>query len=313
MLIDIIFFLISIAILVYSGSRVVKSLTKFSISLRISFFVISFILMALATTTPEFFVGISAAIKNQPIISLGNVLGSNIVNLSLILGISILLVGRIKIESRMIRNDFFHAAIIGFLPFALIIDGVLSRIDGVILLIIFIFYLYFLIQERKAFHKLLDLDKNHFLSGCVTNFFIFLISVTFLIFSAHFVVSYSVKIASDLQIPIILVSLFLIALGTSLPELVFSLIAVSQKEEMALGNLIGSTIINSSLILGVTALISPIQIINSAFLVKGIVAMGLIFLVLLFTINTKKELGKWAAILLLIIYVGFGILEFWQF
>lgn len=272
---------------------------------------ISFILMAFATSIPELFVGVSAALKNQPIISLGNVLGSNIVNLSLILGISVLLVRKIKIESKTIRNDFLYSAVIGLLPFALIVDGVLSKIDGAILLVVFAVYLYFLFRRRRLFHG--STEENHFLKGCSLNLFIFLVSVATLIISANYVVTYGTKVALDLQIPVILVSLFLIALGTSLPELVFSVMTVAEKREMTLGNLLGSTIMNASLVLGITALITPIVILNFSFLIKGIVALGLIFLVLLFAVNTKKELGRMTAILLLVIYLGFIVFEFWSF
>ena len=313
MILNIIFFLLAIGVLVYSGSWVVKSLTRFSISLKISFFVISFILMAFATSIPEFFIGISAAVRNEPIISLGNVLGSNIVNLSLILGISILLVKRIKIETKAIRNDFWHTALIGLLPFALIIDGVLSKIDGIILLTVFAIYLYFLFQEKRIFHKFMEAEENHFLKGCALNFFIFLVTVAGLVVSANYVVVYGTRVALDLQVPVILVSLFLIALGTSLPELVFSVMTVAKKREMTLGNLLGSTIMNASLVLGVTALISPIVISSFAPIIKGIVALALIFITLLIAVNTKKALGRITAVLLLVIYLGFAVFEFWNF
>ncbi len=313
MILNIIFFLIAIGVLVYSGSWVVRSLTKFSVSLKISFFVISFILMAFATSIPELFIGISAAMRNEPIISLGNVLGSNIVNLSLILGISVLLVKKIKIKTKAIRNDFWHAAVIGLLPFALIVDGILSKIDGLILLAVFAIYLYFLFQEKRIFHKIAEVEENHFLKGCALNLVIFLVAVIGLIVSANYVVVYGTMVALDLQIPIILVSLFLIALGTSLPELVFSVMTVAEKREMTLGNLLGSTVMNASLVLGLTAVISPIIISDFTFLIKGVIALVLIFITLLIAVNTKKALGQVTAILLLVIYLAFAIFEFWNF
>jgi cation:H+ antiporter len=153
-ILNLVLFLVACIFLILSGTLLVRSLSKLASYLRMSEFVISFILIAFATSVPELFVGISSALQNNTALSLGNVIGSNILNLTLIAGIIILLKRGIMIESKKTKADALYMFFIIALPFVLMwIGHAISRIDGVILLVAFFLYARKLYRERKIFKK----------------------------------------------------------------------------------------------------------------------------------------------------------------
>jgi len=295
--------------LIFSGSWVVKSLTRLSTSLRFSYFVAGFILMAFATTIPELLVGVTSALEKAPSLSLGNVLGSNIANLGLILAIAAILKRGIEIKSKIIKDDVLYLVPLVLLPLTLLLDGTLSRLDGLILIGTFLVYLAKLIRERREFKAFLE--EGPLFAGCFLNLFIFIFSVFVLILSAKFVVDYGILIAKGLNLPLVLIGLSAVALGTSLPELVFVLKATkADKEEMALGDILGACVINSSLVLGVTALIFPIFDIDFSSFSKAAIFLLLILGIFVLDIRSKNGLRWSTGLFLLILYFTFLIWEF---
>lgn len=311
MIFQIFIFLISCLVLILSGAWVVKSLTRLAISLKFSYFILGFILMAFATTIPELLVGITSSLDKAPSLSLGNVLGSNIANLGLILGLAAIFKGLskgpkkgIEIESKIIKDDVLYLVPLVCLPLILLFDGGLSRLDGLILIGVFLLYLIKLIRERREFKAFLE--EGQFLSGVLTNFLIFCFSVFLLIISAKFVVDYGILLAKNFNLPLILIGLSVIALGTSLPELVFTLKAISkEKEEMALGDLVGACAINSTLILGTTALICPILNLDISSFLKASSFLLLILLIFILDIRTYDGLRWPTGAVLLFLYFAF--------
>jgi len=251
-------FALSCFVLLVSGSFFIKSLIKITSFLKMSEFVVSFIIVGIATSLPELFVGISSALVKQPQIALGNVIGANIANLTLILGIPVLLSKGIKIKSKTIKKDSLYMFTIALLPLILMMIGQkLSRIDGAILIVVFLVYCTILIKQRKSFTK--QIENNIGKKEILINSFLFVISALILFYSAKYTVKYASLLSADLLLPPIFIGLFIIALGTTLPELIIGLQAVLQQhKEILLGNIIGSVVANSALVLGVTALIHPI-------------------------------------------------------
>lgn len=319
MITQILIFLISCLVLILAGSWAVKSLTRLALSLRLSYFILGFILMAFATTIPELLVGITSAIDEAPSLSLGNVLGSNIANLGLILGIVALVKGfsrgseqGIEIKSKIIRTDILYLFPLVLLPLILLLDGDLSRLEGIVLVGIFLIYLLKLMAERREFKAFLE--EGPFFSGCFLNFFLFGFSIFLLILSAKFVVDYGILIAQGLNLPLILIGLSGVALGTSLPELVFSLKATRRnKEEMVLGDLVGACVINSTLVLGVTALISPMFNIHFPSFLKASLFLLVILLIFILDVRSKNGLRWPTGIILLLLYFLFLLTEFLKF
>lgn len=316
MLINSLIFLVACLVLILSGSWVVKSLTRLAAALRFSYFISGFILMALATTIPELLVGINSALEKAPSLSLGNVLGSNIVNLGLILGVVAIIKGLskgpeqgIEVRSKTIKDDVLYLAPLLLLPLVLLFDGNLSRLDGLILIGAFLVYLAKLIRERREFKAFLE--EGPLLFGCFRNLFLFGFSSFLLILSAKFVVDYGILIAQGLNLPLILIGLSVVALGTSLPELVFSLQATTaNKEEMVLGDLMGACAINSSLVLGITALIAPIIKLDSSSFAKAAVFLLVIFLIFALDIRSKNGLRWPTGVALIFLYLTFLVSEF---
>ena len=313
MILYIALFLISVFVLVKSGAAAVKKLVAISRYLKISEYVLAFILMALATSLPEFFVGISSALSKASILSLGNIIGSNIINVSLILGVVVIFAKGIKIESKIAKRDAWIVFFISILPLLLLVDKNLSQADGVILLIVFIWYLKHILKAKEAFRKRMDhvTQTIERFRQFVKDLLIFVVAIAILLISSWGVVKTATLIAQGLELPLVLIGLILVAVGTSLPELIFGIKAVITKHEgMNLGNLIGSTVMNSTFILGITALIYPIRIENFNMILSSGLFMVFIILIVNFFIATKEKISWKEGTILIVLYILFLAIEF---
>jgi len=308
---NLLFFVIACVVMVVSGTWLVKSLAKIALFLRITEFAAAFIIMAAATSLPELFVGISSALVKNPALALGNIIGANILDLTLILGI-ITLVGReIKIGSKKIKKDAFHMIFISMLPVVLFAIGKsLSRLDGIILIGVFALYSCRMLKRGRRFEKKLK-DQVKRLDA-ILNVFLFIVCLVVLFLSAKFVIRYASALAIDLVLPPIMIGLFLVSVGTTLPELTFGTrAALMGHKEMALGDQIGTVIFNSTFILGVTALICPITAQFSLFLISAIFMLLAAFLLATF-MESGSKLGIKEGIALILLYAFFVIVEFYM-
>jgi len=307
MLFEVIFFILSCLFLVLSGSWTIKYITRLAASLRISHFSIGFIIMALATSFPELFVGISSALAKNPSISLGNVIGANILDLTLVIAIPALLGAGIKIKSKTLKRDSIMMLLTALAPLILTaFDKTLSRSDGVILILIFIVYGWHLFTEKIDFKT--NIEKKN--TDKIINILFFLGSIMILFLSSKFVVKFGSEIANGIGLPAIFVGLLFISLGTTLPELTFNIHSVLKKKpDLAVGNSMGSVICNSLLVLGVTSIIHPIQNGFTIFFTSAIF-MILISMLFIFFIKREKGLSITQAIILIILYVLFLMFEF---
>jgi len=308
--VDVTILILSCTVLFLSGSWLVKSLSKIAYFLRINEFLLGFVIMAFSTSIPELFVGITAALANNSELAFGTVFGSNIADLTIVIGIAVILAKGIKIESKKTRKDTFYMVFVAGLPIVLmLVGGSLSRLDGVILIGVFLFYMYHIIRERKEFRKEIVERVKHW--DVVLNGIIFVLSLVLLFLSANFVVDYATKISIEFLLPPILIGLFLIGLGTSLPELMFNIQAVMEKHpEMALGDTIGSVVINSTLVLGVVAFINPITT-NFLFFFSSAFFMLLVAFIFSIFVETGRKLYIKEGIALLLLYSFFIMVEFY--
>lgn len=303
---DLLMFALACIVLAKSGSWIVKGLTKIAKYFNLSEFVIGFIIMAFATTLPELFISITGSIAGASGLVIGNIIGSNIANLSLVLGVGILILKGVDIENEATRNDSIYMFLIVLLPLLLMLDRNLSRLDGVILIGIFFVFLLKLFRERKRFEEKKYSLGNH---GLFNSFALVFIGICLLLVSAHFVVKYAVKISFDIGVTEILMGLILVAIGTSLPELSFHIISsLKGHHKMGLGNIIGAVIINSTLCLGVASLIRPITADFVLFLSSAVFLIVLCFVFITF-IESENRLSLKEGISLLFFYVLFLIVE----
>jgi len=306
---NLLLFIAAIVVLIISGSVMVKSLVKIAAFLHVSEYVIGFIILAFATSLPELFVGISSALNHTPGIILGTVIGSNIANLTIIIGIPVLLARGIRIESKKTKVDSLWMTGLALLPLILMIVGsTISRIDAIILLAAFGAYTFKLIKEGKQFSK--EIENKISRKMMVASVALFIGSLVLLYFSSDFTVRYASLMAIDFAIPAIFIGLFMVAIGTSLPELVSGISAVMHgHHEMGVGNIIGSVIANSTLVLAVSALIFPI---TSTFMLF-IVSISFMFVIaIIFTtfVEEGDKIRLMEGLALVLLYVLFLIVQF---
>lgn len=253
-----VYLLVSIIVLLWSGGALAASLTTLSKRLHISAFLISFLLMAAATSMPELFVGIMSGVEGEGSLAFGTAIGSNIADIALVLGVLLIINGAITIKGTINKRESVWVAILAMLPILLVLDKTLSRIDGVILILGFALYAWQLLKNSHFFQKVNNVKAN---PGFWQDFLKFIVSVIILIFASRYTVIYAEEIAHDLNIPIMLIGIFLVAIGTSLPELVFAIRSTqSENPRLSLGDIVGSIVFNATIILGVSAFINPIYL-----------------------------------------------------
>lgn len=306
--IDLAGFIGACLVLVISGAMLVRCLIILAGFLRLSQFAASFIIMAASTSLPELFVGITSALEKTPVLALGTVIGSNIADMTLVAGIAILMAKKGAVPTGEIRWASLGMLMIALLPMILMILGnTLSRIDGAILIAVFLVHVYFLLKRSRKEKKLMPnrYKRWHVLAGTLG----LVVFLPLLFYSAKYVVKFGFGLALGIGMTPLVVGLFFIALGTSLPELAFEVRAMRKGYSgLAFGDLIGSVIYNSTLVLGVTALIHPISAAFSQFITSATMMM-----VLLFLFNTYVASGRrlsWReGISLILFYVLFVMVE----
>jgi len=304
------FFLLTIfsIFLALTTNLILKSFKKISIITKMDNYALANFLIALGTSLPELSIGIQAAIANQSSLSLGNVLGSNIANLSIVIGGATLIGGSLKVNKNVIQKNILITFLIAIAPLLFMIDRELGTIDGLILLTIFIFWEVSSFPGQNRRKRLLSSLKtkvgrkkaNHLAVHTVKLF----LGLGGLLISAHILVDSAHFLANHFSIPPIIVGIFLVGLGSSLPELVIQSKAIkNQESEVALGDLFGSIIFNSSLIVGVTAILQPFNLTQPRLYFLSaiffLVAFGLFYLF----IRTKNILERWEGAILLMLYL----------
>ena len=308
-----IIFVIACYVLVKAGAVLVKALTMMSRYFRLTEYVFAFILMTLATTMPELFVGITSGIRGLSTISLGNIIGSNLINLTFILGVVVIVAKGLKIESKIAKRDAWIIFFIALLPLLLLFDKQLSRSEGVLLLIVFGWYIYHILRSKDAFRKRMDSMKRdaEVFKKLLKNILYFVIATGVLLLGAWGVVESAKLIAKELYLPLTLIGIILVAIGTSLPELVFGVRAVIAKHEgLSLGNLVGSVVVNSTFILGLVAIINPIKIENFNVIYVGGAFMIIAILIANLFIRTRDKISWKEGLFLIIFYLAFLVAEF---
>ena len=296
---------VALAGLIFSGRYAITYLSHVTKAFGVSEFTVAFIILAIATSLPELFVGITSALKGANDIILATALGSNIINITFITGLTALLSGGIGTTRLHIKRDFGIAGAITLLPLLFLLNGRIGRGEAVILLLVFAYYVFLLIKDQS---HLPEENPTKNIRHGVLYTVLTLLAVGVLIYASDTVVSSSVILAATIGIPSFLIGLFLLSIGTSLPELVTTLHSnKTGKPAMALGNIIGSNIANSTLVIGVAALIHPIETTLHptlvATMVSVIIATGLIW----YLASKGDSLSVFDGIKLLAAFFIFGI------
>ncbi|WP_299057523.1 calcium/sodium antiporter [uncultured Polaribacter sp.] len=308
---------IGLALLVFGGEFLVRASIGLSFKLNISKMVIGMTVVSFATSAPELLVSIQAALVGSPAIAINNVIGSNIANIGLVLGITAL-IGPITVS-----KDFYKLNWPVMMMFSVVLyyflnnDAVLSRLEGILLLIGLLFFLYVLIKNARKNADQEDatdeVDDALASVGYLKIVIWLLIGGASLYYGANFLVDGAKDIALNMGISEGVISITMIAIGTSVPELAASVIAALKGEKaISLGNLIGSNIFNIASVLGLTAIVKEIPVTEPQILSRDIFWMlgfAIVLLPLIF-ISKKLVLTRFKGALLFISYVFFIYMVF---
>lgn len=304
---NVILFFLAGAGLIWAAKLAVKQLNKLAHLLRFSEFVTAFVLMAVATTIPEFFVALSSIANGVQELALGDAIGSNIVDLTLIAGLIVLFGRGLPARGVLLRKDILAILGISFLPLLLGGDGQISRWDGILLFLVYGFYIWFQLRLMERFRKTLEAFKN---GGLLSNLAIFIGAVVLLLVSSWLLVNSATFLADKLAVPQILIGMSLVALGTSIPELSFGIRALRENHpEMVLGDLLGAFAANIALILGVVATIAPISISSMSVFFVGAIALPIVIGIFLFICSTREKISWREALVLILLYISFVYIQ----
>ena len=302
--------IIGIVLLSHGGDLLTKSSVDISLKFSVPKIIVGMTVVSFATSAPELIVSLNATIEGFPSFALGNVLGSNIANMGLVLGI-LCIVYPVTLKPRFYSSDFPILMISTFLFFIFIYTGFsISRFEGILLLISIVVILAYLFLYQKnsisEFSEKVDLNKISAFRS-----FLYIIFSGFLLWlGSETLIKSAINVANKYQISERVISISLVALGTSIPELAASIVASLKKQnDLSIGNLIGSNIFNLLVVLGITSTILPIENIDSKIIFSDmiwVIAFSLIIFPLAY-IKKKNVLSRKKGIILLVLYLVFII------
>ena len=304
LLYDIIGFVISAFVMVRAGSYAVRFMFKIAKEDKISAFLTSFLLIGIVSSFPEAFISIVSAIKGESSLGLGTLLGGNIADLSLVIGVIAVAAGSIRIRSKEFAHEFWLVGLV-MLPILFSLDGSIGRLEGFALIAACFMFIFGMLREDHVLSKISHSPKGPVLK----NVALFLLSSSVILVAANFVVKYAEGLAAGFNIALPLVGVIFIGVITTLPELMFSLSSIKRHiDGLALGDVFGTVIIDATLLVGITALINPIHItginiINLATFSALTVSATIYFL------KPGKVLTRNEGVLLILLYILFVATE----
>lgn len=297
---DFIIFILAMGVLIWGADVLIEQSEHIALKFKIPEFIIGATLIALGTSLPEMAASIAAAYNHQEEIAVANVIGSNILNITLVLATVFLIAKNINPDRDFFAKDSTWALVPVLIFILMIMDGVISRFDAVLLLLLMGAYLMFLLQDAKNMpeEELVDFEASSFSWAKVTPMLI--LGLVLVIVGAHFTVESASRIAQSFGISEWVIGIVMVSLGTSLPELTVSIsAALKGKVDMAIGNIIGSNMANTTVVLGAAALVNPLAVDASAYMFD--LATMLVATLILVFITANKLYNKSAGISLIII------------
>ena len=296
-----------LVLLILGGNWLLKSAVALSLQLNIPKIVIGMTVVSFATSAPELIVSLNAALNGSPDLALANVIGSNIANLGLVLGIT-LLFGKMEVQKSFYQTDWPVMMIASLLLYLFLFDDqVIARYEGVILFTLLILFLVYLLRSKKT--TVIDELSEEGGSLSVIKIIGYLFIGGFgLWVGSELLIKGATSLAQEFGVSERIIGVTVVSIGTSIPELAASIIAVIKKEKaISLGNLIGSNVFNILAVLGITSMVTPVALSDQGLLTNDIFWMlGVSFLILPLVFLPKKYLLDWKhGVVLLVIYGAF--------
>lgn len=306
-----ILFVIGFVLLISGANLLVEGSSSIAKKLNISSIVIGLTIVAFGTSAPEFIVNIFASVQGNTEIAIGNIMGSNIANILLILGVSSIIYPLATQENTVWKEiplSLLAAILLGVMVNDTLIDGGtfsgLTRIDGIVFLSFFIIFLYYTFGISKVSGENTDLEIKE-MSFMKSSFYV-AGGLLGLVFGGKWIVDGAIKIAEGFNVSQSLIGLTVVAIGTSLPELATSAVAAYKKQsDIAIGNVVGSNILNIFWILGFSSVINPLPFSKDSAIdiIMTIVSSLILFLIMF--VGKKHTVERWQGVIMIIIYIGY--------
>jgi cation:H+ antiporter len=309
---NIFLFLFSFLILFFSSSFLVENLKQISRFLKWKEFVVSFFTIALATTIPNLVIDTISALNKVSNLAFGDVVGTNICDLTLIVGLSaIISKAGLSVPSRTVQGSAIFTILVGILPILLVLDGNLNKIDGILLLCAFFLYLSWLFQKRERFEKVYDKEGgSQNLKTFLKNLIFFIFSGILLYFAGQQIVKSAIFFSNYFNLDLSIIGILIVGLGNALPELTFTLQAARKSQDwFIVGDVMGSVILTATLVLGIAVLISPIENLNLSPFFVGRIFLLISALFFLIFIKTGRKITPKEGYFLILIYFLFLLFE----
>jgi len=309
-----------ILVLVVGGGLLVRGASEIATKLGVSPLVVGLTIVGFGTSSPELAINVFGAIKGETDIAFGNVVGSNISNFGLVLGITAL-IAPIAIQSQLVRREIPLLILVTTIMTVMALDGLLEgetpmigRSEGIVLMLLFCIFFYInamdVLRIPSGDPIAAEIEHNPLVrppSASPLRWLFVLAGFGLLFLGGELTIRNAVSLAGQLGISATIVGLFVVAIGTSMPELVTSVVAALRKEpDLALGNVVGSNIFNSLLVLPSSAVITEVSIPRGG-VTDLLVSWGLVVLLIPFFVFGKAQLGRAAGALLLAIYLGYAL------
>lgn len=298
--------LFGISFLFFGSESLVRGASRTARRLGVNPIVVGLTVVAFATSMPELLVSLLSALKGSADISVGNIVGSNLANIGLVLGFAVVL-RPITVQSRILKFELPVLLIISLFFWLFSINKIISRIEGFLFLFFLLSYLYYITKQASREAKKIREEYNGFISVEGTflgDFVLIIVGGALLFLGAEFTVNSAVEISRRAGISQVFIGLSLVAVGTSLPEFAVSLIASIKKEgDISIGNVIGSNLMNTLGIIGVVSFAKPLSI--NPELIKVQIPLMILLTFLLFPFMLMgKRLGRLEGMVLILIYVA---------
>ena len=300
-------FILSVALflLIKGAMLATKYAVRLAENFQLSKYVVGLIIVAVISILPETFIAINSSLAGIPAFGLGTLFGSNVADLTLVFVIIIVLSGRnIKIESKILKNNIIYPFLF-LIPIILGFDGYYSRLEGSALIVAGLVFYYFAFRNGLDNSSFIKKDGKRFKNA------IFLIaSMALLLIGAHFTVSSAVNLAHNLGITPILIGMLVVGVGTTIPELLFSLQAVKKHDDsLAIGDVLGTVLADATVVVGIIALLNPFFFPQKIIYVTG-TFMLLAAFILSYFMRTGKTISKKEAVFLFIFWIIFVLTEY---
>lgn len=308
---DYIIFLVSLAALIYGADLIINQSEKIGVKFGISEFVLGSTIIALGTSLPEMAASISASLQNKGELALSNIVGSNILNITLVLGTVLMLAKNVNPHRDFFAKDSSWALFPVLIFIALAIGNInnsnmltITRFGGIALFFLMVSYILFLLKNNKEIVELLNDCNEEREFKWIKVSPLLLLGFVFVIYGADFAVQSASNIAKSFGVSDWVIGILLVSLGTSMPELMISIVAaLKNKADMAIGNIIGSNMANISVALGVAAIVKPMHV-NIDEVIFDISILVIATLMLVF-ITANKMYSKPAGISLFVLLAIF--------